>query len=142
MSVVYDGKRKQVILFGGFGQDPKRLGDTWAWNGKTWRQVSQAGPPARSGAGVAFDRRAGVVTLFGGTNGPQHFDDQWQWDGQRWTEIKVAGPKPGKRVGPGMVYDTARGKIVLYGGHIRENKQVRASNEMWEWDGRQWTQIR
>lgn len=142
IGLVYDDERKQVILFGGVGQDAKRLGDTWAWDGKTWRQVSAEGPLARNGAGLAFDRRAGVVILFGGTAGSQHFDDLWQWDGQRWTEIKVTGPKPGKRVGPGITYDVARGKIVLYGGMVRENGQVKASDEMWEWSGKQWAQIK
>jgi hypothetical protein len=142
MGLVYDGKRQQVILFGGSDKAGKRYNDTWAWDGKTWRKVSEEGPSVRIGQSMAFDRRAGVIVLFGGNAAGERLDDLWQWDGQRWTEIKVTGPRPSKRNGARMVYDTARGKIVLYGGYVVEGGERMASDEMWEWDGKQWAQIK
>jgi hypothetical protein len=142
MGLVYDGKRKQVILFGGSDKAGERYNDTWAWDGKAWRKVGDEGPTVRIGQSMAFDRRAGVIVLFGGNAAGERLDDMWQWDGQRWTEIKVTGPKPSKRNGARMVYDTARGKIVLYGGYVVEAGERKVSDEMWEWDGRQWMQIK
>ena len=40
-----------------------------------------------------------------------------------------------------MVYDMHRERVVLYGGRIREDGRVKDSDEMWEWDGQQWTLI-
>ena len=142
-AMVYDGKRKQVVLFGGVGEAPSRgqpqpyFNDTWVWEGKRWRKVSDEGPPARARHALAFDRRAGVVLLYGGSREGRQFDDLWQWDGVRWTEIKLTSPTPGKRDLHVMAYDAARGKTVLYGG-----TGAKVMDDTWEWDGRQWRQIK
>jgi hypothetical protein len=139
--MVYDRARKQIVLFGGLGSGTLRLGDTWTWDGSAWRAVSGEGPPGRNGHAMVFDRKAGVVLMWGGTTGAEHLDDLWQWDGRSWKEIQVTGPRPGKRTGAGMVYDMHRERVVLYGGRIREDGRVKDSDEMWEWDGHQWTLI-
>lgn len=52
--MVFDGRRKELVLFGGQGAAPAAgqpqsvFGDTWLWNGRAWRQASLAGPPPRS----------------------------------------------------------------------------------------------
>lgn len=142
IGLAYDATHKEVVLFGGVGEDPRRLGDTWTWDGEAWQIVSEEGPRARSGHAMAFDRRAGLVILFGGTTGPEHLDDTWQWDGQRWTEIAVAGPRPGKRVGAGMTHDAEGERIVLYDGSVREDGRAQPSDELWAWNDRHWTQVR
>lgn len=143
--MVYDSKRKQVILFGGGGKDGKRYNDTWAWDGKNWQKISDVGPPASGGHAMTFDRRAGVILLYlyGGTSEAEQSEDLWQWDGRRWTEIKVTGPKPSKRIGAGMAYDAANGKTILYGGlEASSNALPREARKFptdtWEWDGRSW----
>jgi hypothetical protein len=87
---------------------------------------------------MVFDRRAGVVLMWGGTTGNEHRDDLWQWDGRTWKEITVTTPRPSKRTGASMAYDARRQRVVLFGGRIRENGRVRDSDEMWEWDGQRW----
>lgn len=143
-AMVYDSKRKQVVLFGGVGEAPSRgqpqphFNDTWIWNGKQWRKASNEGPPARARHAMAFDRRAGVVLLYGGSvdGSRELFDDLWQWDGQRWTEIKLTGVSPGKRALHVMTYDAARGRTVLYGG-----TGEKVLDDTWEWDGRLWQRV-
>jgi len=139
-ALVYDSKRRQVVLFGGVGAPPGPgqpqpfFNDTWVWEGTTWRRVADGGPPARYAHGMVFDERAGVVLLYSGAaahrNAP--LSDMWQWDGMRWTEIRLTGPTPGYRYQPIMVYDRARGRTVLYGG-IEGSR-----DDTWEWDGREW----
>jgi hypothetical protein len=69
-AMAYDGHAKQTILFGGSypgtsGPRPA-LGDTWGWNGKSWIQRQDIGPPARFGASMAYDSDRDTTVLFGG----------------------------------------------------------------------------
>ena len=143
-ALVYDTKRKQVVLFGGVGAEPARgqpqpfFSDTWVWEQDAWRKVAEGGPRARYAHGMVFDERAGVVWLYSGAaahrDAPLH--DMWRWDGARWTEVELTGRTPGYRYQPIMVYDRARGRTVLYGG------LQGSSDDTWEWDGREWKEIR
>ncbi len=142
-AMAYDGKRKKVILFGGGTEDGRARNDTWEWDGRAWHKLSDDGPPPRSHHRLAFDSRAGVMLLYGGNGvrppnmlGLSVLADMWQWDGQHWAEIKATGP--GKRLLHAMVYDEARGKLVLYGG----GNGRKSLADTWEWDGRQWKQIK
>jgi hypothetical protein len=142
-ALVYDSQRKQVVLFGGLGEGYKAHNDTWAWDGKTWRKLSEEGPPRRTHHRMAFDSRTGEIILFGGlrTGQPtQALDDTWIWDGQHWKEITTTGP--GKRSGHVMAYDAARGKTMLYGGGFWDGKVSTRYEDTWEWDGKQWAQIK
>ena len=141
--MVYDSQRKQVVIFGGLGEGYKILNDTWAWDGKTWRKLSDEGPPRRSHLRMAFDSRAGEIVLFGGlkTGRPTDaLDDTWIWDGRQWKESPATGPS--KRSGHVMAYDEARGKTFLYGGGYFDGKVSTSYSDTWEWDGRQWTQVK
>jgi hypothetical protein len=143
-AMIYDRARKVVVMFGGISLTPGvtgRFSDTWTWDGRTWRKVSESGPAGRNGAAIAFDRRSNLVVMWGGTTGPTHLDDMWRWDGKAWTQIPVQEPAPTKRVGAAMAYDVARDLIVLFGGRLRDRGQVITSNEMWELRGTGWTQV-
>lgn len=143
-AMIYDSKCKQIVLFGGVGEASSRgqsqphFNDTWIWNGKQWRKAANEGPPARARHAMAFDRRAGVVLLYGGSvdGSRELFGDMWQWDGERWTEIKLTGPTPGKRALHVMAYDSARGRTVLYGG-----TGEKVLDDTWEWDGSNWKRV-
>ena len=65
--MAYDAATGTVVLFGGDGSAPARLGGTWTWDGTTWtKQHPATSPPARSGASMAYDAATGTVVLFGG----------------------------------------------------------------------------
>jgi hypothetical protein len=84
-----------------------------------------------------------VIVLFGGLAGGNPrtaLADTWLWDGERWTESKTAGPL--KRSGHVMAYDAARVKTMLYGGGSWDGKVVTRYDDTWEWDGKQWTQVK
>ena len=142
-ALVYDGARHQLILVGGnrvlFGtpQDTMTfLDDMWAWDGKAWHQIDTPTPSARAEASVAYDSHRQRVVLFGGhrtENGERiRLGDTWEWDGQLWEQRASDGPPP--RNGSAMAYDSARKRIVLFGGSG-------ASGETWEWDGEAWERI-
>lgn len=144
-SIVADLHRKQLLLFGGLGESPDPgqpqtvFNDTWIWDGKAWKQASGGpAPRPRFGHALAFDRRSGVVLLYGGRDITGPIGDMWEWDGQRWTEIALRGATPGLRSNHAMTYDPARHRTILYGG---DNEQPRTLNDTWEWDGASWRRV-
>jgi hypothetical protein len=147
-NMVYDSKRREVVLFGGQGAAPADgqpqpvFGDTWIWNGKIWRLASRDGPGPRAFHAMTFDGRAGHVVLHGGNNGAQVFGDMWAWDGARWTEMRQVGTTPGRRRLHALAYDAAESKTVLYGGAgPRADGGTQVYDDTWEWDGLDWARM-
>ena len=145
-NMVYDSRRQEIVLFGGQGAAPGQgqeqpvFGDTWIWNGHSWRLASREGPPARAFHAMAFDERAGVVLIHGGNFREQVFDDMWAWDGTRWTAIRPRGVGPGARRLHAMTYDAARDRTVMYGGAgPRPGGGTDVFSDTWEWSGAEWT---
>ncbi len=65
------------------------LGDTWAWDGKEWKQLATAGPSPGAMGYMAYDKARDRTVLFGGRPGwPNNAHDTWEWDGKEWKEIK------------------------------------------------------
>lgn len=145
---MYDPEDQGVLLFGGAssvtapdGTNPSTtLGDTWLWNGRSWRQLDVPGPPARSAAMVAYDSVRHVVVLFGGS-GPEgagqglYFQDTWTWDGNQWQK-QYPAHMPDPRMRAGMVFDERHGLVVMFGGEGEKNATYTAT---WTWDGVDWT---
>ena len=53
-----------------------------------------------------------------------------------WTQKQDVGPQP--RLGAAATYDTARGRVVLFGGTALTNGSF---GDTWEWDGTDWMQV-
>ena len=153
--MVYDSHRREVVLFGGAGpprgdgQPQEFLGDTWIWNGTSWRKANTPTAPAgRRDYSMSFDSRRGVVLLYGGAAGAgastRRFEDMWQWDGTTWTEIPMRTPNPGHRYVSAMAYDPARDRTVLYGGYScgPDGERCSVFSDTWEWNGEHWTRQR
>ncbi|HNT28156.1 MAG TPA: kelch repeat-containing protein [bacterium] len=140
-AMTYDGGRGKVVLYGGGNNE------TWEWNGFNWSKKEidnqPPKPSARSGHSMAYDGSRRKIVLFGGHDYSQlcsggvspYCNDTWEWDGLNWYPLYSMNA-PSFRYGQAMVYDSARRKIVLFGG---EADHYGASNETWEWDGIQWT---
>ncbi|MGH8059172.1 MAG: Kelch repeat-containing protein [Candidatus Entotheonellia bacterium] len=60
-----------------------------------------------------------------------------------WTNVTPGGDKPDRRDGHGLAYDTARGKVVLFGGGTGWHSSPTLFQDTWEWDGaaRTWTKV-
>jgi hypothetical protein len=140
--MVFDTKRNRVVLFGGSGigspgQPPPSLGDTWEYDGVSWKQVATSGPSPRGAAGGTFDAKRGVVIIFGGA-GPDGFaGDTWSWDGSNWKKLADTGPEA--RAMGYIAYDKARDRVVLFGG--RKGWPDGDLNDTWEWDGTAWKRV-
>ena len=138
---VYDSARGKVVLFGG-DYKTAALGETWEWDGSTWKLTDGSGPLPRTSHGMAYDAARGEVVLFGGTNSAgcgegagSYCAYTWTWDGNEWHNVATTGPSA--RAQHVMAYDSIRHRVVLFGGGASNV----ASRETWEWNGTAWTRV-
>ena len=135
-AMAYDSARGRVVLFGGEGVANQQ--DTWEWDGATWTERTPLAnnPPARHNHAMVYDSARGRTVLFGGQL-PDNtgLQDLWEWDGVSWLErTPASGPLPPARGLPAMAYDSARARVIVFGGNSYGNDV----QDLWEWDGAAW----
>ena len=137
--LAFDEARGRTVLFGGFGPDGVPQSDTWEWDGEAWQLSSKEGPSARRWPAMVYDAARGHVILFGGREGVGRGGasrgDTWEWDGKVWKELR-SDDGPSGRDHHAMVYDRARGRIVVFGGWDGEG----VVGDTWEWNGK-WQRV-
>jgi hypothetical protein len=101
----------------------------------TWaRRGPSLSPPGRTNAAMAYDSARNRLVLFGGTGASGELSDTWESDGRAWSTFSSnAGTTPSARHGHSMAYDSARGRVVLFGGSDATDANI------YEWSGQQWT---
>jgi len=68
-AIAYDEADGTVVMFGGFNNAGKVLGDTWIWDGSSWsEQHPSTSPPPLSEAVMAYDPATRELVLFGGSS--------------------------------------------------------------------------
>jgi hypothetical protein len=123
---------------GGTDAGSTDAGSTDAGARATWVNTSPQRPtPTGGDQGVAYDELRERVVLFGGW-GPGYQQETWEWDGRDWTLAHPASA-PSARYQSMMAFDRSRGRVVLFGGRLSSTSL--ASNDMWEWDGTNWSQL-
>jgi hypothetical protein len=135
----------KTYLFGGYDAlTGQLLNDFWAWDGKTWAQVpTDVGPSPRSDAAMAYDPARKSLILFGGYDNMSGnpYSETWEFTSTgKWEQLgPVSSPEP--LMGHGMVTDTTRKKILLFGGMTLYTwwdagpYKDPMRNDVWEWDG-------
>jgi hypothetical protein len=103
-----------------------------------WVQVSSTGPSPRQNHAMAYDPVRNLMVVFGGY-GPfpttvSFNGETWGWNEESWNLLSDTGPAP--RGNTALAFDTARGKLVLFGGATPTQ-----ADDTWEWDGASWTQV-
>lgn len=89
---------------------------------------------------MAFDARRGRLVVFGGRSTSNDLDDTWEWDGVTWLRATPTS-RPSARADARMVYDSARGRVVLFGGALIQNNAVTYYDDLWGWNGVNWTRL-
>lgn len=159
-SMVYDEATKQAVLFGGISYQlvfglggftllQTAVAETWTWDGATWTKANPpASPSPRINTAMAYDAATRQVVLFGGftvdptTGALSPTDETWVWNGTTWTKgTPAAAPSP--RAGAAMAYDSARQRVVLFGGYggtaCGATGICADQGDTWTWDGSSWT---
>lgn len=105
-------------------------------------QTTTTTPTSRNDAMMAFDLVRGQTVLFGGSavGGITLRNDTWLYDGTDWA-LATPANSPTGRFGAGMVFDQGRSVVVLFGGIASAISIAAPSNQTWEWDGTNWTQV-
>jgi hypothetical protein len=118
----------------GFGDACDPLLDPNADIGNRWDLIADPGSLYNlDSAAAVFDERRGVTVLFGGRAA-----STWEYDGGAWRLVPTRNaPEP--RFGHRMVYDSARGRVLLFGGAL--SGPTDALNDLWEFDGVDWRMI-
>ncbi len=119
VQMVVDSLRSRVLAVSWLGSNPR--GRLFEWDGQWWSERLDRGP-STTGT-MMFDGRK-LMLVDGGR--------QWTFDGIAWNEEFPALVPPS--YGPVAAYDSARRRIVLYGG-LGMNY---TSHATYEWDGQQW----
>lgn len=100
------------------------------------QQAPAVSPEGRCNHGLAFDAARGEIVLFGGgcVGSTLKLGDTWVWNCSVWTQRSPVNQPP-PRNAHGMAYDSARQRVVLYGG-VGANGVL--LTDTWEWDGVDW----
>lgn len=138
--VTYDGRSKDVLVFGGIGVTPSGkvgyLDDTWLWDPKVWGEANSVTNPSPRAFGAAAyfgllptstlgnswsnpGPSLNLTIMFGGYGPSGYLGDTWVWEGDpghgNWKE-QYPTTAPSARSNESMTYDAATNEIVLFGG--------------------------
>lgn len=107
-------------------------------------------PSPRLYARMAFDEATGTGVLFGGrgaedpATGLTHATDEtWLFVRDQWVQ-QFPADRPSPRSAHSMVYDSKRGRVLLFGGR-QESSEIRGKftllNDLWAWQNGNWQQL-
>jgi hypothetical protein len=133
--VAYDENSQRLVLY---GDSNGGIAQTWTWGGTQWRKLDVPQPPARTGAGMAFDPASRRVILFGGSGDlvRTQLNDTWAWDGNAWSRLATYhSPSPRQEVA--MTSYAVKPGILLVGG----NGPGGLKRDMWLWNGSDWLEV-
>ncbi|HVK84313.1 MAG TPA: DUF4215 domain-containing protein [Kofleriaceae bacterium] len=132
-ALVYDPVRRATLGFG----TRDGAGETWLLEDDAWRQLTTATtPPARIGHRLVYDVEHQRVVMSGGADPTTErpHGDTWTFDGVDWQRIE-SKLTPAARSIAGVVYDAARGRVVLAGGEGGFNTLL---SDHWELVDSEW----
>lgn len=136
----WDAAAGEAVMFGGDqASGPNTLADTWTWNGGWTQRTPATSPPGRTETAMVEDPASARLLLFGGLRGDYtgpRLDDTWQWDGNNW-QLRAPANRPTARHRHAMAHDSARQRVVLFGGMYAAGLVL---DDTWEWDGNDWLQ--
>jgi hypothetical protein len=112
--MAFDEHADVAVLFGGIDPDDNPLGDTWLFDGTSWKKVSGMSPPARRYAAFAYDPDLKGCLLHGGAeddHGRRTFEGAWLFQDNTWKSL-------------GKSFDTDRRDDHGLGYHRRAKRMV------------------
>jgi N-acetylneuraminic acid mutarotase len=152
-TMVYDVAGGRAILFGGATLNAS-FRETWAYNpaDDSWTELNPGGdmPSTDRGHALVYEPARDVLILFGGwdTVAGKDLNDTWVYDLSLSTSkvSGLAGGPPPARSGQSMIYDSAGGRVVLFGGSAYYPEGEAKSSDFhdtWEYDPavNAWTEL-
>jgi hypothetical protein len=116
--MAFDEQAGVAVLFGGIDAKMNSLGDTWLFDGTSWKEVRGRNPPARRYAAMAYDPDLKGCILHGGSEdeaGRRSFGDTWLFRDRTWERLgKNFDTDP--RDDHGLGYHRAARRLVMLEG--------------------------
>jgi len=113
-SMVYDSVRKRMVLI-------PRDNELWELAGGVWTKKA-VGQGLLPGYAVVFDGLREHEIAFGGRVYPDnHTAAAFEWDGSTWGHFPTRIRPPARELAK-LVYDSARRRVVMFGGQDRGGK--------------------
>lgn len=107
----------RLVMYGGthFQGSTRGSSETWAWDGRSWSQLTFINwPVARRYAAMASDPAGTQVLLFGGFDDLGVLNDTWML-GTEWVLQNSTGA-PTPRAGSALAFNPSEQSFVLFGG--------------------------
>jgi hypothetical protein len=149
--LIYDNKRKRVVMVGGGARPNQSFKEVWAWSDGNWQQLASAPDFYRSApAETAYDvSRDEIVRYFfpgGYARDPRAV---WLFDGATWRTLLVGSEDlPNGRgtselpLHGALMYHGGRNQVVMFGELLNESDRYgRGGPATWTWDGTTWTKL-
>ncbi len=141
VGMVYDTARGVTVLFGGAPGTGGFYHDTWEYDGTDWHPIATIhSPPGSVDGRMTYDETRGRVVLVTAWQAPEFgwVNETWEYDGVDWQYVTQA---PSWRYNFGLAYDSARQRVVLFGGYQHGGGYTCELADTWEYAGQVWTQI-
>ncbi|MCI4346799.1 MAG: PKD domain-containing protein [Thermoplasmata archaeon] len=141
----WDASDGYLFYYGGDNWAGTNLASAWAYTAGSWNVLSTSGNPGPlDGPALAYDPPAGAVVMYGGLASYAPFtytNLTWTYAGGTWTSAHLS-PSPPARLAGSMVYDSALGGVVLFGGYDNRNPSGGTLlNDLWLFKAGAWSQI-
>lgn len=139
-AIASGGELDRPVLVGGAAEIG---GGMWRWDGRCWtRSILPEPVDGRGHFALAWDAGAGKLMLHGGLRlgAEGRFGDLWAWEGGKWALVHESDTGPGIRDHHGMAYDSARERMILFGGSRGGPEAQVLLEDTWSFDGETWRQ--
>jgi hypothetical protein len=121
-TAIYDPVRDRMIVFAGIGEAYTLLNDVWALGlagAPTWAPLAASGTAPAPGGGYqsVYDPAGDRMLVSGAAQASSN--PLWSLSlgsGPAWTVLVPSGTPPRDRWNSSLVYDSARGRLLLHGG--------------------------
>jgi hypothetical protein len=142
-TLVLDQENDALVLFG--GEDGSTTNATWSFDlrANRWSDITDASAPALEGHVSVYDPRGRRMIVFGGMREEKAHKDEkvlddatWALDlgagsprRGKWAKLATTGPMPSARREHRGVYDSVRGRLIVFGGRQRSKTSFLA--DLW-----------
>jgi hypothetical protein len=134
--MVYDAKRKRVVMAIGGNRSVPLMNDTWEYDGTRWVKAPlQPTLAPRANVAISYDPLRERVFAFGGAGVGA---DTLMWTGSQWQAITTVISPPAPRIAARMTFDPVLGESLLYGGNSSNGG---GHGDTWTFNGTRWQQL-
>jgi hypothetical protein len=144
-TMAYDSDRDRMVLFGGVAykadnKTTETLYDTWEFDGTDWTKTAESGSVHVGKPVLAYDQARKQMVLVGMNDEFKTSMYLYNTETHTWAPPSPAPEKLPTCANDGvMAYQRHNQKIAYAGGVCTEDTPT--SDELWEWDGTNWTKV-